>query len=473
MSEIVRSKTENISVGEKSIIDELTNKSVKIRVAPNNYLISLFLSAFLTGFLIYLQYDVSALVLLVSSWVIIPLLILTDRITFDGKSLVRTGILPRLWAQINSLSYNLKLDDIEQVETQALRAIKRGGSVFYRYRTSIRGNDLQFVLASGGEDYRQMVRKFFPFISENVLDNRSIELRDYINEPTETLMKAKFAKIPSVDVLETSINEFNSDDKSFKFRRKEQPRDTDSLEKADNLRRIANELRLSGNLLQALEAFRRALSINPKSGWLLFEFARCLHSFAGAKKNPKLERKALAALRLAEKRAEDDQELLSRLGEAYFQYGEWNRASKAFQKAIDLAGESFRSIRGLAEIALREGKIAHVIHHFATANRLAETPALRRWTRSEADYFTRLNNDDDYMEMEVSRVNLLDSLEKGKRTSLKIALFGLPWIIIGLVLEESLIVNIGWAVSCVSLLIWVGMIASKNILSARIPLDVE
>jgi tetratricopeptide (TPR) repeat protein len=222
-----------------------------------------------------------------------------------------------------------------------------------------------------------------------------------------------------------------------------------------------------------LEVFRRALFLNPKDGWLLFEFARCLHSFAGAEKNPKLERKALAALRLAEKRANNDERLLARLGESYFQYGDWQRARKVFQKTLDIAEESFRSVRGMAEVSLREGKIAHVIHHFATANRLAETPALRRWTQTETDYFSRLNSDDEYMDMEVSRVNLLESLERGKRTSLKIALLGLPWIIFGLLLDEKLIVNLGWAVSLVSLLIWVGMIMSRNILSARVPVDME
>ncbi len=471
MSEIVPTKTSDISVQENSLLSELRDRSVKIRVSPNSYFVGLFLATFFTGFLIYMRFDVTAMSLFVGSWVITPFLIWTDRISFDGVKLSRTGFLPKLWAWINHTECQLKLDDIEQVETQALRAVKRGGSVFYRYRTSVRGANLQFVLASGGEEYRQMVHKFFPSLSENVLDNRSIELRDYLSEPVQTSSRVREEKIPSTEVLETSINEFQMDDKRFRIVRNPGEITGKETEKADRLRILGNELRLSGNLLQALEAFRRALVINPKSGWLLFEFARCLHSFAGSEKNPKLERKALATLRLAERQAAEDQELLSRLGESYFQYGDWKRARHAFQKAIDVAEESFRSVRGLAEIALREGKIAHVIHHFATANRLAETPALRRWTQSEADYFSRLNDDDDYMEMEVSRVNLLDSLERGKRTSLKIAIFALPLIIIGLIFGEDLVVNIGWAVSSVSLLIWVGMIMSRNILSARIPID--
>ena len=473
MSEILRTKSAEISADEKSIIAELTENSIKIRVSPNSYFIALFLSVFFTGLLVYLQLDVYVIIFSALSWTLIPLSLWSDRISFDGKQISRTGVFPRFWSWINSSTYRLKLDEVEQVETQSLRALKRGGNVFYRYRTTITGKDLRIVLASGGEDYRLMVNKLFPLLSENLLDNRSIELRDYLSEPKETLIKAEFANIPSAEVLEDSINQFDNPKILRKAKRKSPVFDNGDLEKVDNLRNLANELRLSGYLLQSLEAFRRAVFLNPKDGWLLFEFARCLHSFAGAEKNPKLERKAIALLRLAEKRADNDEKLLARLGESYFQYGEWSRASKVFKKTFGIAEESFRSVRGMAEVSLREGKIAHVIHHFATANRLAETPALRRWTQTETEYFSRLNSDDNYMDLEVSRVNLVENLERAKGTSLKIAMFGLPWIIIGLLLDQSLVVNLGWAVSCVSLLIWVGLIMSRNILSTRVPLDIE
>lgn len=473
LSEILQPKTAEISTQEQSIIAELTAKSINIRVSPNSYFTALFLSTFFTALLVYLEYDFYAIILSFTSWTIFPLAIWTDRISFDGKQLVRLGFIPRIWAWLNKSKFRLKLEDVEQVETQALRALKRGGNIFYRYRTSVIGNDLKLVVASGGEDYRRMIKNLFPLLSENVLDNRSIELRDYLSEPKETLMKAEFAKIPSADVLEDSINEFQNTKILKKLKNLPYNSDEADFDKVEYMRNLANELRLSGYLLQALEVFRRALRLSPKDGWLLFEFARCLHSYASSERNEKLERKAIAALRLAEKRAGNDKELLARLGESYFQYGDWKRARKVFTKVIETAEESFRSVRGMAEISLREGKIAHVIHNFATANRLAETPALRRWTQNETDYFTKLNNDEEYMDMEVSRVNLLDSLDRGKRTSLKIALFGLPWILIGLFLEENLIVNLGWAVSCVSLLLWVGMILSRNILSERIPLDLE
>ncbi|MBA3633926.1 MAG: tetratricopeptide repeat protein [Acidobacteria bacterium] len=469
MNNIASAKTADISAADTSAAS--ANKTVGIRVPPNSYFIALFLITFFSGFLIYLEQDLAGVMIFALSWLVFPVLAWTDRITFDGKRLTRTGILPRWWASLDNSKYRLKISDIEQVETQALRTLKRGGNVFYRYRTSVQGKSLKFVIASGGGEYRQMIYKLFPLLSENTLDNRSVELRDYLREPKETLMKAKFAEIPSADVLESSLNKFKSSNKNLQTASKSEKTSGEETEKADYLHRLANELRLSGYLLHSLEAFRRALVLTPRDARLIFDFARCLHSFAGSEHDKKLRRKAFAALRLAEKRGRDDGEILARLGESYFQYGDWKRARAAFQRALEATETSFRAVRGLAEIALREGKIAHVIHQFSTANRLAETPALRRWTQDESDYFSRLNSDEDYMEMEVSRVNMLESLERLRKTALKIAMLGFPAIILGITLEDSLIANLGWMVSSIALLIWVGIIMSQNLLSSRVPMD--
>jgi len=469
VSNIAPAKTAETSLEENSIATTLSDETISIRVSPNSYFIALFLTTFLTGFLVYLEKDFFALAIFAGSWLICPLLAWTDRITFDGRRIARTGFLSSFWARLNATKYRIKISDIEQVESQALRALKRGGNVFYRYRTTLQGKGLKFAFASGGEDYRRMIHKILPLLAENTLDNRSIELRDYLSEPKETLIKASFAKIPSADVLESSLNEFKNPAKNL--RAKHQTKKVgEEVEKADYLRRLANELRLSGYLLQALEAFRRALLLNPQDAWLIFDFARCLNSFAGSEKSEKLRRKSFAALRLAEKRGRADGELLSRIGESYFQYGDWQRAAIVFKKAIEVTEASFRSARGLAEIALREGKIAYVIQYFAHANRLAATSALRRWTQKETDYFSLLNHDEDYMEMEISRVNLLETLENAKKTCLKIAFVGFPFIIFGLVADE-LFTNIGWAISCIALSIWVGLMLSLNLLSSRLPMN--
>jgi len=473
VNDIAAVKTVNSAALESSAAAANLHKTTSIRVSPNSYFVALLLSAFFSALLFYLESDTAGLTVFAASWTLLPILFWTDRIVFDGKRLTRTGFLPCLWAWSNDFRYRLKLSDIEQIETQSLRALKRGGNVFYRYRTSIQGKNVKFTFASGGEDYRRMIHRIFPLLPENTLDNRSLELRDYLLDPKEILMKAEFAKIPSADVLQSSLNNAKIARSHRHVKSKHKATGAEEIEKADYLHRLANELRLSGYLLQSLEAFRRALVLNPKDAWLIFDFARCLHSFASSERNKRLERKSLAALRLAEKRGQSDGKFLARLGECYFQYGKWQRARQAFQNAAEAAGENFRSIRGLAEIALREGKIAHVIHHFETARRLPETHALRRWTEGESEYFSRLNDDEDYMEMEISRVNLLENLDGLKQTALRIALFGFPVIIFGLLAADNLIANFGWTISSAAILVWAGLFAGQNLLSSRVPVEFE
>ncbi|MBA2333789.1 MAG: hypothetical protein H0V90_02515 [Blastocatellia bacterium] len=448
----------------------LLQKAVSIRVPLNSYLVAVFLGTFFSALAIYLEWNSLGYLLLGFFALFIPITALTDRLLFDGKRVYRTGILPKIWAYINKSRISLKISSVEQVETQATRMLKRGGKVHYRYKTTIRGKSVSFNFASGGEDYRNMIRTIFPMISENILDNRSIELRDYISEPKQTLINASLENIPPADVLENSFRELQI--KSRRENVSDAGNDGRSIEeRVLGLRRLANELRLSGSLLQSLETFRRAALLKPADAWLLFDFARCLQSFAGSERNGKLERKAVAMMRLSEKRAGNDGDLLVRLGENYFQIGEWQRAGIVFQKAVEAVGETFRSVKGLAEIALREGKIAHVIHNFSHANRLAETPALRRWSKGEVEYFSRLNENDEYMEMEVSRVNLLDLLEGWKKNTLRIAFIGFPLIALGVIFEDNLLANAGWMVSSVSLMIWTAMILIGKMLSPRIPIE--
>lgn len=460
--------------GKVSVNTITSDKTIGVRVAPNGYLTALFLASFVAGLLVYVERDLAGILIFGACCIIFPVLGWRDRITFDGKRLVRTGVLPQIRTKFGGTKYRLRISDIEQVESQATRALNRGGNVTYRYRTTLSGKGLRFVLSSGGEDYRRMIHKLFPLLPENALDNRSIELRDYLSEPKETLMKAEFAKIPSAEVLENSFGKLKSGDKKLRKAQLDNKEiSVEEIEKADYLHQLGNELRLSGYFLQSLESFRRALSLNPKDARLIFDFARCLHSFAGAEKDENLTRRAFAALRLAEKRAENNSEMLSHLGESYFQYGDRQRAAKAFQKAESAGEENFRSRRGLAEIALREGKIGYVVHHFSTANRLADTTALKRWTRNESEYFSRLNGDDDYMELEISRVNMLEGLERSKKTCLQIALISFPAIIIGVVLEERMMAQIGWSISSIALLAWIGVIISRSVFSSRVPLDFE
>jgi Na+/H+ antiporter NhaA len=77
------------------------------------------------------------------------------------------------------------------------------------------------------------------------------------------------------------------------------------------------------------------------------------------------------------------------------------------------------------------------------------------------------------MEMEISRVNLLENLDNLKKTALRAALFGFPAILFGLLTEDNLIANLGWAVSTTAILVWAGLFVSQNLLSTRVPLDLD
>lgn len=445
-------------------------RPLSVRVSPGNYFSAAFATTFLSAFAFYLERDIFGTALFFIALVLIPILAFTDRVSFDGRRLRRTGLLPGLWSYLNRSRIRLKLTDIEQVDTQSLRTIRRGGSLRYRYATSFRGNGTIITIVSGGAAYRRMIAAILPGLNPDVLDGRSAELCDHLLEPRKVRQLARLSQIPPVEVLESSVPLKRSRRRSDDPASVPPPPDRDVC-RAQDLRSVGNKLRVSGSLLQAIEAFRRAVLLSPGDGWLLLEFARCLMAFAGAERDEKAQRRSVAMLRLAEKRAVGDRELLSRIGESYFQVGDWKRAASVFKRTLAEFGDSFRALRGLAEIALREGKIAHVIHNFAAANRSAATASLRRWTKGEVEYFSRLNEDNEYMELEVSRVNLLDTLFRARRTTFRIIFLGIPLILTGRLLENSLASNLGWGVSIVSLALWMIVSIGERALERRIPFE--
>jgi len=435
-----------------------------VRLSLNSYLTSFLIGSFFSAFLLYLGYDVWALALFVMFWVVVPFFALSEKIVFEGTRITRIGPAARLRSWMIGSRRRLRISAIEHVETHAVRTIRRGNRVYASYRTVISGRDMQIVLVSGTENFRKLLRRLLPLLPDEVLDNRSLEMRDYLADPKEVLLKAAEERIPEADVLENSFSRTRNPAASIES--------AASVERVEHLRRLGNELRLMGRLHQALESFRRALLLKPNDARLIFDFARCLHAFAGLRSNERLEMRSLAAMRLAERHAMGDADLLSRLGEAYFHFGEWGRAGGVFQKVVDLHGESFLAARGKAEIALREGKLAHVVHNFSAANRLASTSALRRYTNTEAEYFTNLNNDEEYMELEVGRVNLLQSLENGRKTAERVGMLGTIPLGMGLGLTDDLLTNIGWAMMAAAALVWTLLTAGTRFFASRIPYDI-
>jgi tetratricopeptide (TPR) repeat protein len=339
-----------------------------------------------------------------------------------------------------------------------VRTLRRGGRVRYRYRTQITGKGREFVIVSGGRDYRKLVRELFPLIHESKLDNRSRDLRDYLNDPSFLNRKTELSQLAPSDLLDVTKADFKL---GRKLKRRadvpETPATAEELERARLLRRLGNELRVSGRLREAGEAFRRALNVRPHGAWLIYDFARLLRSQASAQSDARLLSRARAALRLASIRAKNDVVLLPLIGESFLECGDARH---------EIDSGNFKARIGLADIALREGKLAHVIHHYQEAARVSSEQALARYARSESDYYMQLNNDDDYLSAELRRINWLQSFTRIRRLALRVTNASVLLALIG-GFVDPVVGNLGWSLASSALIIWLLTLLGTRMLFTR------
>lgn len=438
-----------------------------VRVSPGPYLAVGCVLTFCAATLLRGRYESLALLVAGMTWIVVPLLGLTDRFVFDGVLLRRQGLLASFLHLLFGYRKQLAVDDFETVETQAVRTLRRGGSVRYRYRTQINGKGKQFVIISGGRDYRKMVRALFPLIHENKLDGRTRDLRDYLNDPNFLERKTQLSQLASSEVLDVAESDFKLGGKV------KRPRDVapiaatpEDMERAHVLRRLGNELRVSGRLREASEAFRRALNVRPHGAWLIYDFARLLRSQASAQGDARLLSRARAALRLASIRAQNDLVLLPLIGESFLECGDARQARLALKKAVELDSGNFKARVGLADIALREGKLAHVIHHYHEAARVSSEQALARYASSEGEYYLQLNNDDDYLASELRRISWLQSVTHIRRLALRVTNFSVLLALIGGFLDP-LAASFGWSLASSALIIWLLTVGATKMLFGR------
>lgn len=439
-----------------------------VRVSPGGYLAVSCVLTFAAALLLRAQYDLAALAAITLAWVITPLLAFTDRISFDGSTLARRGLVPLLIRLAAGRKLRLGVEEIERVETSAVRTLRRNGRVRYRYRSEVTGRGSTFVFASGGNSYRQMVRTLFPLLGYDKVDARSSELRDYLTDAQTLRMNAGLLRIAPPEVLEGTSDALDRGAKKEIRQQRvvgQKPSAID-VERGRLLRLAANELRAAGRLREAAEAFRRAFLVIPHDGWLVYEFARFLRSQAGAARDARLLQRSRACLRLALRRAGGDAALLSRIGESFYEYGELEQAARAFAGALDVNPRAFRAEMGLAEVALRSGKLAHVIHHYGAAARVAPDESLARRARREADYYGRLNSDDDYLATELRRIGWLQQLQRARRLAARMTLASLLLALLGPSFDES-IESIGWSLASSSLVAWLLVALASRYLAAR------
>lgn len=438
--------------------------TIGIRVSPSGYFAVAALLTFVAVILLRTQKDLAALALVTATWVLTPIIVATDRLYFDGETLFRSGLLPLISRAVRASRPELSLADVESVEVATVRTLRRGGSVRYRYSVEVSGCGQSFVFASGGKKFRQMAQALLPLVAEEKLDARATELRDYLCDAKELNEQLATLEIATDAVLGAM------DDRARRQieRRAEKILSStpDDESRAKPLAQVANRLRVAGRLRESGEAFRRALHFAPRDPWLLYQYARLLRSQASAFGNAQLLSRACAALKLSALRGSGDARLLERVGESFFEFGQPARAAKTLRRALDLDRNSFRASTGLAEIGLSEGKLAHVIHHYRDAASVAPDAASGRMARREADYYARLNDDDDYLSAELRRMNWLEGAGRIQQFSARVSFAALFVALAGSFLDQ-IVAGVGWAVASSSIIGWSGSLLLRKILTRR------
>ena len=343
-----------------------------------------------------------------------------DRIQFDGRTIRHRGPLAFLLTHLFRIRRELSISDIEAITTETTRVSFATGDARISYHTRIAGAGVDIVVRSHRSTYAQFIKALFRATGPHKLDPRSSEIFEYFE--TGNALKGS-------PVLKSDI----------------------AAMPAPLLRRIGNSLRLAGKLAQASSYFRVAYEKEPRNPQLLYEMSRFFHSSA-QREDAKLLQRSDACLRLASRLAGNEPDLLERIGEAFFERLDFKRASDCFRRALALDPARFRANVGLAEIALRDGKLAHVAH-FYNAAAASDDGALARMAGREARYYERLMGDDDFLEAELHRIRVSNQIRWARR--LAAMTFFSAWLVGGIAGRfSSMVEDFGWAIMATSGLIW-------------------
>jgi len=356
-----------------------------------------------------------------------------DRIEFDGLRIRRRGFSSAILGRALGLRQQLAVAEIETITTESTSFSFATGDARLIYHTRVSGRGIDMIIRSRRAAYIPFIRALFRAVGPNRLDPRSFELFEYFEGrqalKDSPILKSEISALPS-----------------------------------SRLRRIANSLRLAGRLAQAASYFRIAYEKEPRNPTLLYDMSRFFRASAQTV-DARLLQRSDACLRLAARLAGEDAPLLERIGEAFFERLDYKRATDCFQRALAGDRARFRANVGLAEIALRDGKLAHVAH-FYNAAAASNDLALAGLAEREARYYERLMGDDDFLQSELRRIRTANQVRWGRR--LAALTFFFAWIGGGLAGRfYPFANNFGLALMTTSGAIWCGAMLLSHYLKRR------
>ncbi|MEJ7709542.1 MAG: hypothetical protein WKF84_06710 [Pyrinomonadaceae bacterium] len=154
-------------------------------------------------------------------------------------------------------------------------------------------------------------------------------------------------------------------------------------------------------------------------------------------------------------------------------------SAKAWQNAVNcarlrgcfsgrwkLSRTRFCASMGLAEIALRSAKLAHVVHHYGAAARTAPDAALTRFAQREADYYELLSNDEEYLDAEVKRISRLQNMQHTGRMAARVALAAAAFGGAFLFLDDQ-VAAAAWSLALAASIAWCGVAIGSKLLTNR------
>jgi tetratricopeptide (TPR) repeat protein len=351
---------------------------------------------------------------------IVVMMAMLDRIRFDGQTVSHRGPLAFILSKVFRLRRQIYVSEIEAITTSVISLGISGGNARMNYRTRVQGAGIEILLRSHRANYIPFIKSLFKVIGPSKLDPLSYDLFEYF-ESSNSLKDTPVLR-SEISVMPTSL-----------------------------LRRVANALRLAGRLAQASSYFRIAYEKEPRNAELLYEMSRFFRSSAHAS-DPKLLQRSDACLRLASRLADTEPGLLERIGEAFCERLDYKRASECFNRALSYEPTRFRSNLGLAEIALRSGKFAHVAHCYRAASTNPDQ-TLASLAEREARYYERLVIDDDFLEMEARRARAYKSIRGAQRLSM--AAFFTAWLMAIIVGRFNFTLEqFGWALMASTGFVW-------------------